>query len=117
MKYCCYSGQWSTLGCITSTENATATTCECSHMTNFAILVSQYHPVRYLRTFIYLYLFVLITCYITLVSYLTADDGLITSFMQSILRITNIEPKHANKKDVQSRCKIYSLLLAVKKEE
>ena len=33
------------MGCITSSVNATSTSCECNHLTNFAILISRHRPV------------------------------------------------------------------------
>ncbi|XP_052245369.1 adhesion G protein-coupled receptor L4-like isoform X2 [Dreissena polymorpha] len=36
------SGQWSTLGCFFVNSTANLTTCECNHLTNFAVLMSPF---------------------------------------------------------------------------
>ena len=49
------SGKWSTGGCRKVSSNKTMTVCQCDHLTNFAVLMSPYTPVR---------VFVLILCII-----------------------------------------------------
>ena len=67
-------GHWSTDGCNLKSGNQTHSICECTHMTNFAILMSPYvevclsesptNPELYiaLYTTIYIYLYAYIRC-------------------------------------------------------
>lgn len=38
------TGQWSSLGCRLLDTNDTHTTCSCSHLTNFAVLMAHHEP-------------------------------------------------------------------------
>ena len=41
-----HSGEWSSKNCEVTSSNRTHTSCDVSHLTSFAILVSPYTPVR-----------------------------------------------------------------------
>ena len=42
-----YGGYWDTFGCVLKATNDTHTVCQCAHMTDYALLLEDYVPVRY----------------------------------------------------------------------